>query len=80
MNNEHVIPITFGRTQDEVTVVLTQNNLALKTIAKLSVEDAKCLHLVLGYLIQEIEKQQAEKYRELLAMQARGQVWEGKEW
>ena len=67
MVEERMIPITFGRTENEITVLYCELGFVLKNITKLSVDEAKCLQLVLDYQIREVEKEQAKKYRNTIS-------------
>ena len=66
----HVIPICF--TTDGFKIFVKELNpviLTTRKIGELSVEDAKCLLMALEYAIQETEKAQAERYRNIMRIE-----------
>lgn len=66
----YIIPISF--TTDGFKISVKEINpviLATRKIGELSVEDAKCLLIALEYVIQETEKAQAERYRNIMRIE-----------
>ena len=63
----YIIPISF--TTNGFKIFVKEINpviLATRKLAELSVDDAKCLLMALEYTIQETEKAQAERYRNIM--------------
>ena len=66
----YIIPISF--TTDGFKILVKEINpviLSTRKIGELSVEDAKCLLMALEYAIQETEKAQAERYRNIMRIE-----------